>query len=389
MIRLSFTSLLLSLVACDSGTDDSGSTATDTAEDSGADTSTDTSTDTGEDTGEDTGTMADITIQGTWVDNWGSDHVVSNTAWMSGSSAFAISVYDNDGAYAIAQNDAANEWSPGLWSRFDWGWAGGELLYCQTAYDKASEADALATPAADISSPGTGCGGFSWSVLRAPLSISADYDDAWGGHHVVDAFDWRQDFGGYRITRADDAAQWVVAQNASDNSWNPDLWSRFDWAWQDDELYYCQTAYDKASEADALATPAADASDIAGGCGGFSWTELREVLSINGNWNDNWGSNHVINAFAWTTGSSSYDITQAHDAEGWLVAQNSASNEWSPGLWSRFDWTWDSEGGLWYCQTAYAASTEADAVATPAADPSDSANTGCGGFSWSSLSVNP
>jgi hypothetical protein len=35
---------------------------------------------------------------------------------------------------------------------------------CQTAYDKATEAEALATPPADPADPATGgCGGFPWS----------------------------------------------------------------------------------------------------------------------------------------------------------------------------------------------------------------------------------
>jgi hypothetical protein len=393
MIRLSFASLLLplclaSLVACGAEPEDTASSKDDTGTDDTAtdDTGSDDTggdTDTGEDT--DTAVAEDIAVIGEWVDNWGSAHLVANDAWRSGDSEYAITQYDNDGGYAIAQNDAGNDWNPGMWSRFDWGWLDGELLYCQTAYDAASEADALATPAADISSPRSGCGGFSWSALRAPLSISDGWDDAWGGGHVIDAFGWHSEGADYAIYAADDAAGWLVAKNGAGNDWNPGLWSRFDWTWNADALYYCQTGYAEATEADALAKAAADSGNLSAGCGGFSWTELRAMLSINGEWADGWGGTHDINAFAWTSGSSRYDITQAHDEESWLVAQNADTNDWSPSLWSRFDWTWDGAGQLWFCQTAYAAATEADAVSTPAADPSDPANSGCGGFSWSSM----
>ena len=37
---------------------------------------------------------------------------------------------------------------------------------------------------------------------------------------------------------------------------------------------------------------------------------------------------------------------------------------------------------LWYCQTAYAAESEEAALATEAADATNPAEEGCGGFSW-------
>ena len=125
---------------------------------------------------------------------------------------------------------------------------------------------------------------------------------------------------------------------------------------------------------------------LSAGCGGFSWTALRLALSIDGDWLDGWGGQHSISAFTWTNEGSTYDIAEASDADGWLVAQNGASNSWNAGLWSRFDWTWDAEGALWYCQTAYDAPSREDAAATPAADASEPATTGCGSFSWTSMS---
>ncbi|MFT4979505.1 MAG: hypothetical protein ACI8S6_005416, partial [Myxococcota bacterium] len=275
--------------------------------------------------------------------------------------------------------------NPELWSRFDWGWAEDELYVCQTAYAEATEADALATPAADIDDLSAGCGGFSWSQLRTPLAVSGSYDDAWGSTHLVSAFSWDIGTSTFAISQADDAGQWAVAQNGADNSWNPELWSRFDWAWDSDStLYYCQTAYAAASEAEALAA-SADSSDLSSGCGGFSWTAMRPSLSINGTWTDGWGGGHIVTAWAWTSGESGYSITESSDDEGWIVAQNGTDNSWNPELWSRFDWTWHTDGTLYFCQTAYAAATEADARATPAADATDPTASGCGSFSWTSL----
>jgi hypothetical protein len=385
MLRLSSLSLILPLsflVACDGPKDDADAVDTGEDTDSGGDTDSGTDTDS-----EDSGAVVTIAVDGAWVDNWGGTHVISADAWSSWGATYLITQYDNDAGFAIAQNGAGNEWNAGLWSRFDWTWIDGELAYCQTAYDAATEADALGTAAADATNPDSGCGGFSWTWLRAPLALADSYDDSWGGTHGIDAFTWRSGDSSFAITEVDEAAGWLVAQNGASNAWSPGLWSRFDWTRADGALFYCQTAYDAATEADALATSAADADALGSGCGGFSWTELRPMLAINGDWFDSWGGSHSIDAFTWLSGSSSFAITRADDAAGWAVAQNGADNAWSPGLWSRFDWTWDADGGLWYCQTAYDAASEADALATPAADATDPATTGCGSFAWTSMTM--
>ena len=73
------------------------------------------------------------------------------------------------------------------------------------------------------------------------------------------------------------AAMFVIAENDADNAYSAGLWSRFDWAWDGTDLYYCQTAFAEATEADALAVPAADSSDLLNaGCGAydFPWSKL-------------------------------------------------------------------------------------------------------------------
>ena len=230
------------------------------------------------------------------------------------------------------------------------------------------------------SDDGSGDGG-----LPVELMITGTWDDSWGGQHEIDSARWLSDGSSFEISVYDNALSYAIAQNGAENPYNPGLWSRFDWGTSGGDVFYCQTAYDAESEAAALATPAAALSDLDGGCGGFSWTELRPALSINGDWNDGWGGVHNINAFTWTSGTSTFAITQADEAAGSLVAQNGAANPWSPGLWSRFDWVWDAEGQLWYCQTAYDAPDEAAALATPAADDTDPSSGGCGGFSWTGM----
>ena len=111
-----------------------------------------------------------------------------------------------------------------------------------------------------------------------------------------------------------------------------------------------------------------------------------DALEIRGSFDDSWGGEHTITQTTWVTGGSSFAISQFDNDEQFIIAQNSEDNAYNPGLWSRFDWA-SVDGALWYCQTAYAAESEEAALATPAADATNPADGGCGGFSWTQLTT--
>jgi len=157
---------VLALAACSGDKDDSNTATADT----GAETNTTTDTETNTTTDTETGTPADIAILGSWSDPFGSVIEVSNTEISMAfpgyaASVFAISQYDNDQMFAIAENDAGNYYYAGSWSRFDWVESGGSYFFCQSAYAAADEAEALATARPDDADLDYGCGGFSWSEL--------------------------------------------------------------------------------------------------------------------------------------------------------------------------------------------------------------------------------
>jgi hypothetical protein len=129
---------------------------------------------------------------------------------------------------------------------------------------------------ADESPATTGGTGDTGTPPAEALAIVGSYTDEFGTEHVIDDASWTQTFPGYgssvwTITSYDNDGMFLVAQNSPDDAYSPDLWSRFDWV---GDLAYCQTAYDAPTEADALATPRPDDTDLAGGCSGFSWTDL-------------------------------------------------------------------------------------------------------------------
>ena len=59
---------------------------------------------------------------------------------------------------------------------------------------------------------------------------------------------------------------------------SPGLFSRFEWVRVGDQLYFCESPFDAATEAAALSAARPDRSDPAStGCGTFAWSPLTPV----------------------------------------------------------------------------------------------------------------
>ena len=111
---------------------------------------------------------------------------------------------------------------------------------------------------------------------------------------------------------------------------------------------------------------------------------------IIGNYMDDYMTSHVISASSWTQSfgegiPSVFNFRKVDNEQDFLIAENDAMNEYSPSLFSRFDWV-VVEGNLWYCQIIFDAESAEAAEATPAADPTDPSAGGCGMYPWSALS---
>jgi hypothetical protein len=108
---------------------------------------------------------------------------------------------------------------------------------------------------------------------------------------------------------------------------------------------------------------------------------------------DDWGQEHVISETHWfmdlgagTDSEYGYTITTYSNEDTWLVAQNDGLNpDGEADFWSRFDWTRDTDGKLYFCQTANLETSEAAAMAVTPAD-GDELEAGCPGFGWLGLS---
>ena len=125
--------------------------------------------------GDTTDTTTDpLEIVGDYTDNFDSSHVITESTYtlrfvgVGDASVFNIEDWNNDLQAMVAQNDEDNEFSPNLYSRFDWVTVAGQLYICQSSFGSASHADADAVERPDDSDPANGgCGGtdFGWSML--------------------------------------------------------------------------------------------------------------------------------------------------------------------------------------------------------------------------------
>jgi hypothetical protein len=231
------------------------------------------------------------------------------------------------------------------------------------------------------------------NAAAAPVTIAANnfvgnFVDSWGTeltvtpNYMSDSYD---DF--WHITNT--GADFIIALNDSDNSYDPGLWTRIDFAADDlGVIHYCMSTYDAATEAAALAATPADGADLNAGCGGYSWSALEFVpVDLTGSHIDDYGMSHEIDSSLWSdSGGYDFEVYMYSNTYEYLIAQNSASNASNAGLWSRFNWTVDAVGDTYYCQGAYDSATPARALIDGLfSDPTDLA-AGCGGFAWSNLS---
>jgi hypothetical protein len=150
-------------------------------------------------------------------------------------------------------------------------------------------------------------------------------------------------------------------------------------------ILYCQSETDASLEEDAVEAENAGTEDFSQGCLGESWTAIRPRLDLTGNYLNETGIRHLINAWEWRQEGQGdpqiYYIADISNEEGWLVAENGIDNANNPGLWSIFQWTSNTDNQLYYCQSSDTAEIKEDALLQDLAETSD-LSTGCNGEPW-------
>jgi hypothetical protein len=135
--------------------------------------------------------------------------------------------------------------------------------------------------------------------------------------------------------------------------------------------------------------PSGDTGDASTGNDGTESSESSgdtSPLEIIGEYDDNYGGHHEISMPTWIYDTGDFGVIttnlMTHDNEEQWVAGEDAD---ASGTFVRFDWTYDGEGTLWYCNAVFDATSLQEATDAPLSDASDPATTGCGGFPWTML----
>ena len=110
-------------------------------------------------------------------------------------------------------------------------------------------------------------------------------------------------------------------------------------------------------------------------------------IAIAGSYTDGFGM-HLVSNTRWQMSggfTAGFAISRFDNAAGFALAQNDATNMFSPSMWSRFEW-FTVGTTLYMCQGPFDAASESAAMSAPRANRSSPATSGCGGaFPWSVL----
>jgi hypothetical protein len=106
-------------------------------------------------------------IAGSYFDNWGGIQIINKDFWLEGGLVGEICKFDDKGRYFITLNHPRDPFNPSKFSRFDWTRYDGRLWFCHTVFNASTEADAMASPPAVGTNPGSnGCGSFPWTSIQ-------------------------------------------------------------------------------------------------------------------------------------------------------------------------------------------------------------------------------
>ena len=116
-------------------------------------------------------------------------------------------------------------------------------------------------------------------TIDAP-EIEGSYTDQYAGSHTITATTWEQAYDGsmpstFTFVSVDNEGDYLIAQNGEANEYFPSLWSRFDWYFDGEDTWYCQTVYDGGTREVAEMAEKPDTSNPSeAGCGQSNWSQL-------------------------------------------------------------------------------------------------------------------
>jgi len=110
-------------------------------------------------------------VVGSFQDDYQNQFEISSAEWLQmPHGRLHVTKWVPEQRYLIAQNDSANRYAPGLWTRIDWvklqGMPPWEWAFCLSAWEAPTADSAEATNVTQPETPRTGCNGYPYSRMK-------------------------------------------------------------------------------------------------------------------------------------------------------------------------------------------------------------------------------
>lgn len=224
---------------------------------------------------------------------------------------------------------------------------------------------------------------------QGPIELRGTWHSSFGGEEVISESKW----GAANIVAHDNQANWAVLQNAPDDVFFPNKFSKVVWVEPaSGRLWYCTVDFGLDSKDAALATTrTADPNQLeTSGCGGFPWTGLGPTFELSGSYQSAFGTMEDITSDVWAISGAGYETEQRviefDNQNNVGVLQNPEDDAFNPSKFAKVIWTEKSAGSFHYCIVDFGKDTADQArTSTQTADANALDTNGCGGFSWTKL----
>lgn len=107
-------------------------------------------------------------------------------------------------------------------------------------------------------------------------------------------------------------------------------------------------------------------------------------IEVAGDWESQFGDKTTISSSKWGVST----VVKYDNDNNWAVVQMPADDEWNPSKFAKIVWTEIAEDSFCECWVTFGQEAAADAeTTTETADSSDPEESGCGGFSWTKMTM--
>jgi hypothetical protein len=191
-------------------------------------------------------------IKGSWVSNWGTDYIITNTN-VYDSSGPGMSKIVGVGANFLYLLQGNGTYAPGTYQKIEWTWdaAGTSAYQCTTTYGKPSMDELVVTSTVGVhvkNATHDMCGSFSNTVYSpVSLAIAGSWADNWGSYYIINASGY---FSGSTLASRSTSevlgfgSNYVYLKQGA-GTYSPGTYVKIAWTWAavGTTFHWCTTTY--------------------------------------------------------------------------------------------------------------------------------------------------